>query len=55
MYDEISALVGTADDAKSIRAEGVTSCRGMAVNSGRTIVSLLVCFGDSYVLSAVYG
>ena len=40
MYEEISAGFSTANDAKIIKGERVTSARGVVVNSGRIIVNL---------------
>ena len=54
MYEEISDVFRTANHAQMIKGERLTGGRGMVVNSGRIIVSLLGCFGDSCVLSATY-
>ena len=48
------AVPSATDNPKILGGYRVTSGRQMVVNSGRIVVHLILCFGNSYVLSAVY-
>ena len=50
---KISAVPSANDNIKILGGYRVTSGRRMVVNSGRIIVHLIPCFGNSNVLSAV--
>ena len=53
MDEKIYAVASAADNPKVFRGYRGTSGSRMVVNSGRIIVHLIPCFGNSYVLSAL--
>ena len=55
MNQEVCVVIGAANNTKIIKGDRMTSGRGMVINSGRIIVDLITCFGDSCVLLAAYG
>ena len=49
----ISVIPSATDYLKILGGYKVTSGRRMVVNSGRMIVHIIPCFGNSYMLSRV--